>query len=73
MLYWLAMPLDLRIGDVLRLKKPHACAANSWVVYRVGADIGLRCQNCERMVQLPRRKIEPRIRRIARDGQQIKS
>jgi len=44
------MPLELHLNDVLVLKKPHACGANEWSIYRLGADIGLRCQSCGRLV-----------------------
>jgi len=66
------MPLDLQIGDILTLKKPHACGANAWAVYRLGADIGLRCTACARLVIIPRSKLERRIRLIERDGRSFK-
>lgn len=62
------MPLDLQIGDLLTLKKPHACGANAWRVYRLGADLGLRCEQCGRMVLLPRSEVERRLRSRSRDG-----
>ncbi len=36
------MPMDLRIGDVVRLRKKHPCGGFEWEIVRVGADIGLR-------------------------------
>lgn len=66
------MPIDLHIDDVLTLKKPHACGANQWRVYRVGADIGLKCQGCGRTLMLPRSKLEPRIRLIERGEERFK-
>ena len=66
------MPLDLRVDDVLTLKKPHACGANAWRIYRVGADIGLRCMACNRLVILPRSKLERRIRLIRRGEHSFK-
>ena len=36
-----AAPLDLRIGDRLRLRKEHPCGSRDWDVVRLGADIGL--------------------------------
>lgn len=62
------MPLDLHLDDVLTLKKPHPCGANRWRIYRLGADIGLRCDSCGRLVLIPRSKLERRIRRIERGG-----
>jgi len=65
------MPLDIRLDDVLILKKPHPCGVNAWRVYRVGADIGLLCTGCDRRVMLPRAEVERRVRRIRRDGEDI--
>lgn len=66
------MPLDLQVGDVLVLKKPHACGDNNWQIYRIGADIGLRCGACGRLVMVPRSKLERRVRLITRDGTSFK-
>ena len=54
-------PLDLRLGDVLRLRKPHPCGNHDFEVVRLGADIGLRCLVCGRRILLPRSLLEPRI------------
>lgn len=56
------MILDIRIGDVVRLRKPHPCGSNIWQVIRVGADIGLRCQGCQRRVLLPRSILQRRLK-----------
>jgi len=53
--------LDLRIGDVLRLRRAHPCGASEWTVDRLGADIGLRCRGCSRRVLLERRAVERRL------------
>ncbi len=42
------------LGDHIRMKKPHACGGNDWVVTRVGADIKLRCESCGRLIMLDR-------------------
>ncbi|MBP8973269.1 MAG: DUF951 domain-containing protein [Anaerolineae bacterium] len=62
------MPLDIQIGDIVRTRKPHACGGDRWRVYRVGADIGLRCLNCDRRVMLPRRKFERAVKSVLRGG-----
>ena len=58
------MALDLKIGDVVRLKKPHPCGEYLWRVTRLGADIGLVCRNCGRYVMIPRPQLARRIRQI---------
>jgi hypothetical protein len=50
------------LGDVVRLKKPHACGENGWEITRVGADIRLRCTGCDRSVMLPRSEFDRRFR-----------
>ncbi len=58
------MALDLNIGDVLRMKKPHPCGNSLWEVTRLGADIGMVCQQCGRYVMLARPYLERRVREI---------
>jgi len=58
------MPLDLRIGDIVKLKKKHPCGGYHWEVTRTGIDIGLKCLCCGRKVLVPRTKVERRIRQI---------
>jgi hypothetical protein len=56
------MPLEINIGDVVRLRKPHPCGGFEWQVVRIGVDIGLVCQTCQRRVLLPRSDLEKRIK-----------
>ncbi len=60
------LPMRLYVGDVLELKKPHACGANEWEVVRLGMDIRLRCRGCDRGVMLARSRLERRLRRFLR-------
>jgi hypothetical protein len=53
--------LALLLGDVIRLGRPHPCGGDTWLVDRLGADIGLRCQHCGRHVLLERRRLERRL------------
>jgi hypothetical protein len=58
------MPFDLRIGDIVKLKKKHPCGGYHWEVTRTGIDIGLKCLCCGRKVLVPRVKVERRIKQI---------
>jgi hypothetical protein len=60
--------LDLLLGDVLRLRKRHPCGGHEWLIDRLGADIGLRCQTCGRHVMLERRLVEARLVEFVRRG-----
>lgn len=61
-------PLEIVIGDVVRLRKPHPCGSYEWTVVRLGADIGLRCHGCDRKVLLPRRDLEKRLKTFVSRG-----
>ncbi len=65
------MPLEFRMGDVLRLRKPHPCGSFEWEVTRLGADIGLRCRECGRRLMLERRTLERRLRDFVSRGEPI--
>ena len=58
------MALELSIGDIVRMKKSHPCGNSLWEVTRLGADIGLVCQQCRRYVMLPRTYLERRVREV---------
>lgn len=55
------MAMEIRPGDVVRLKKPHPCGSDQWQVDRVGTDIGIRCLKCQRRVLLRRPVFERRV------------
>ena len=55
-------PLELYVGDVVELRKPHPCGGKTWRIERVGADIGIACLTCGRYVLVPRDHFEPRIK-----------
>jgi hypothetical protein len=51
---------SFNIGDRITLKKRHPCGGFEWDVYRIGADIGMKCLTCERRMMLTRRDAERR-------------
>ena len=53
--------LEIFLGDVVRLRRRHPCGGTDWLVDRLGADIGLRCQSCGRHVLIERRVLERRL------------
>lgn len=54
--------IDFRLGDVVRLRKPHPCGGTDWGVVRLGADIGLKCQTCGHRILVPRSQVEQRMK-----------
>lgn len=63
------MAMEIRLGDVVRLRKPHPCGGYEWQVVRLGADIGIKCCRCEHRVLLPRRKFERSVKTFVRRGE----
>jgi hypothetical protein len=53
--------MALLLGDVVRLRRKHPCGGDAWLVDRLGADIGLRCQTCGRHVLIERPTLERRF------------
>lgn len=58
--------MDVRVGDVLEMKKPHPCGEQRFAVLRVGMDFRMRCLGCGREMMLPRLKVEKNIKAIRR-------
>jgi Uncharacterized protein conserved in bacteria len=58
------MAVDIKVADVVRLRKPHPCGSYEWEVIRVGADIGLKCLKCQRRVLLERSVFERRLKTV---------
>ncbi len=58
--------MDVRVGDILEMKKPHPCGEQRFAVLRVGMDFRMRCLGCGREMMLPRLKVEKNIKAIRR-------
>lgn len=55
---------DIQLGDRVQMRKRHPCGSDEWIIYRLGADIGLRCTGCDRRVLLARRDFNRSLKRI---------
>ena len=58
------LPLTkLRLGDVVKLKKPHPCGSDEWEVTKLGNDIKARCTGCGRVMMMRRTRFVRLIRK----------
>jgi hypothetical protein len=64
--------MNLRLDDVVRLRKRHPCGGDEWRVVRLGADIGAICTTCGRRVMMPRSKFEKQVKQILDRGGEFK-
>ncbi|MFC2058827.1 DUF951 domain-containing protein [Chloroflexota bacterium] len=56
--------MELRVGDVVHLRKQHPCGSYEWQIERMGADIGIRCMGCNHKVFLERQILERRVKSV---------
>lgn len=56
--------MDVRVGDILQMKKPHPCGCYEFEVLRIGMDFRMKCKKCAHEFMSPRHKIERRIKKI---------
>ena len=63
------MPMNIQVGDVLKMKKGHPCGSHDWQVLRVGMDFKLRCLGCGREMMIPRSKAEKSVKQIKKTAE----
>ena len=63
--------MDIKLGDVLEMKKNHPCGSKSFEVLRVGMDFRLKCTGCGHEIMIARQKAEKNIKKIIRNDEQM--
>ncbi len=64
------MASEIKLGDVVCLRKQHPCGANEWQVVGLGTDVRLKCLKCQHHVLLERSVFERRFKAfISRGGE----
>lgn len=63
--------MNLLVGDIIKMKKPHPCGSKEWELLRVGMDFRMKCMGCEHQVMLPRVQAEKNIRGVVRNGEML--
>lgn len=60
-----------QVGNFVKMKKPHACTikstgkkANRWEITRVGADIKIKCSNCDHVVMMGRYDFDRKMNKM---------
>lgn len=59
--------MDIRVGDILTMKKEHPCGSKEMTVLRSGMDFRLRCGGCGHEFMVARSKIEKNIKQVHRE------
>ena len=56
--------MDIQVGDILKLKKPHPCGGYTWEVLRIGADFRIKCTTCGHSVMVGRNELMKRTKSV---------
>ena len=62
------MTIEIKLADVVRLRKAHPCGSYEWEVVRVGTAIGLKCLRCQRTVLLARDVFRRRLKDLVSES-----
>ena len=55
---------ELKIGDIIEMKKQHPCGSKQWKILRMGVDFKLECVGCGHQIMIERPKALKLIRKI---------
>ncbi len=54
--------MELNVGDIIKLKKPHPCGSSEWEILRTGMDFRLKCKGCGHQIMITRKLVEKNIK-----------
>ncbi|ERJ12554.1 DUF951 domain-containing protein [Haloplasma contractile] len=60
---------DYELNDLVVMKKQHPCGANKWKIIRMGADIRIKCMNCNRSIMMTRGDFNRKLKNIITDDE----
>lgn len=55
---------EYKLGDLVIMKKPHACGTNEWKITRMGVDIKIKCIQCGREIMMDRLEFERKLKKV---------
>ena len=58
------MKNNYKLGDIVEMRKPHACGTNEWQITRVGVDIKIKCVHCNREIMMDRLEFDKKVKKI---------
>jgi hypothetical protein len=53
----------IELGDLVIMKKPHACGTAIWEITRLGVDIKMKCTGCGHEVMMDRLEFNKKIKK----------
>ena len=58
------MKNNYKLGNIVEMKKPHACQTNKWQITRMGVDIKIKCINWNREIMMDRLEFDKKLKKI---------
>lgn len=62
--------IPMKVGDIVRLRKPHPCGSLDWKVMRTGMDFRIQCLGCQHQAWIPRVKLERNLKEILQHAEE---
>ena len=56
--------MNYNLNDKVIMKKVHPCGWSEFEIIRLGADIKIKCINCNRVIMLPRVDFNKKIKKV---------
>ncbi len=56
--------MNYKLNDIVVMKKEHPCGCDKFEIVRLGADIKIKCTNCDHVVMLPRVDFNKKIKKV---------
>lgn len=53
---------EIKEQDIITFRKPHPCGGKTWKVLRTGIDFKLECTTCQRIIIIPRKDLNKRMK-----------
>lgn len=57
---------DFKLGDIVIMKKNHACGENKWEIIRVGVDVKLKCLKCSHEIMMDRLEFKKKLKEVCK-------
>jgi len=62
------MTIEIKLGDVVRLRKAHPWGSYEWEVVRTGTAVGPKCLKCQRRILLARDVLRRRLKDLVSES-----
>jgi hypothetical protein len=58
------MKNNYELNSIVEMKKQHPCGCNKFKIIRVGVDIKIKCEQCDRTIMLSRVDFNKKIKKV---------